>query len=164
MSIRRPKNQHNIWHQIHVMSFMRPQNSAILWHLIDKNHLSAHDLAGHFWHLISMDNFHGRDQEIDEFLQLIHPQRSNLATCQGRRRIGKSMFIRQCGNLVDHYYSISGLAPQADLGKRDQLENLAAGLSQSFGRSRAHPRILATSLPSPLHPPSENWKLSPPAR
>ena len=80
-----------------------------------------------------MNTFLGRDDELVEFRQLIHPQRAILATCQGRRRIGKSTFIRQCGTLVDHFYSISGLPPQPDLGKQDQLENFSEALAREFG-------------------------------
>lgn len=80
-----------------------------------------------------MHLFHGRNDEIQEFRQLIHPQRAALATCQGRHRIGKSTFVRECGQFVDHYYSIAGLPPQPDLEKEDQLVNFAESLSRQFG-------------------------------
>jgi len=80
-----------------------------------------------------MQLFHGRKDEINEFRQLIRPQKSTLATCQGRRRIGKSTFVHECGRFVDHYYSISGLPPHSELGKDDQLKNFAEALSRQFG-------------------------------
>ncbi len=94
-----------------------------------------------------MDIFHGRESEIEEFRQLIDLKSSQLVTCQGRRRIGKSTFIGHCGDLVSQAYTISGLPPRADIDRESQLVNFSEALARSFGV----PRLTLDSWPKAFH-------------
>jgi len=79
-----------------------------------------------------MMNFHGRDTQFREFGQLLQNKRAKLVTCQGRRRIGKSTFIKECAKLTTHFIAISGLSPQPEIEREDQLENFSIALSQQL--------------------------------
>ena len=92
-------------------------------------------------------DFHGRDEYIKNFKELLLDKRAKLVTCQGRRRIGKSTFIRQCASFTTHYITISGLAPQPELGKQDQLENFSIALSQQL----SSPKIPLLDWPTAFH-------------
>ena len=49
--------------------------------------------------------------------------------CKGRRRIGKSTFIRQCATRFDHFFAFEGLAPREGLSRADQLATFAQQLA-----------------------------------
>jgi AAA+ ATPase superfamily predicted ATPase len=66
--------------------------------------------------------FVGREKELGEFQQLLRKKTASLVVCEGRRRIGKSTFIRECGKEADHYLSFEGLAPRPNIGPKQQLE------------------------------------------
>jgi AAA+ ATPase superfamily predicted ATPase len=97
----------------------------------------------------------GRESEHAEFRQLLKKRKASLVTCQGRRRIGKSTFIRKCSEEMDHFISIDGLAPRKGLGKTEQLNSFSLKLSQ---QSRLPPvgiatwsqafQLLASAIPS----------------
>jgi uncharacterized protein len=72
----------------------------------------------------------GREHEHAEFRQLLKKKTASLVTCQGRRRIGKSTFIRKCSEEMEHLICIDGLAPRKGIGKAEQLESFALKLSQ----------------------------------
>lgn len=72
----------------------------------------------------------GREQEHAEFRQLLKKKTASLVTCQGRRRIGKSTFIRKCSEETDHFICIDGLAPRKGIGKAEQLESFSRKLSE----------------------------------
>ena len=97
----------------------------------------------------------GRESEHADFRQLLKKRKSSLVTCKGRRRIGKSTFIRKCSEEMDHFISIDGLAPRKGLGKTEQLNSFSLKLSQ---QSRLPPvgiatwsqafQLLASAIPS----------------
>ena len=74
--------------------------------------------------------FVGRNSELEEFRQLLQKTQSSLVVCQGRRRIGKSTFIANCGREAAHFYSFEGIAPRPDIGKTEQLATFAERLHQ----------------------------------
>jgi hypothetical protein len=73
--------------------------------------------------------FVGRETELERFRQLRKKETASLIVCQGRRRIGKSTFFRQCAKEIDHFLNFEGLAPRPKIGKTDQLEAFANGLA-----------------------------------
>jgi AAA+ ATPase superfamily predicted ATPase len=72
----------------------------------------------------------GRKHEHAEFNQLLRKNRASLVTCQGRRRIGKSTFIRKCSEEMDHFICIDGLAPRKGIGKAEQLQSFSQKLAE----------------------------------
>ncbi len=58
-----------------------------------------------------MSYYIGREQEKSEFRDILAKKTSSLITCQGRRRIGKSRFIRECAIEADAFLEFSGLPP-----------------------------------------------------
>ncbi len=76
-----------------------------------------------------MTMFVGRERELQEFRQLLRKKTSSLVTCQGRRRIGKSRFIRECAREADLLLSFSGLPPRDNQTKQDQLNAFAEQLA-----------------------------------
>jgi uncharacterized protein len=77
-----------------------------------------------------MNAFWGRARELEEFRLLFKKTISSLVTCQGRRRIGKSRFIRECGQFADHYFEFSGLSPRPDLSRQQQIDTFCNQLSE----------------------------------
>lgn len=94
-----------------------------------------------------MNHFHGRDLHFIDFQQLLQNKKAKLATCQGRRRIGKSTFITQCADETTHFINISGLAPRPDLDRAAQLENF----SQELSRQLNTPKIPLPDWPTAFH-------------
>jgi len=72
----------------------------------------------------------GREEETAELLQLQRKRGASLVVLKGRRRIGKSTFIRQCAKHFDHFLAFEGLAPRAGLTHREQLAAFAEQLAQ----------------------------------
>ncbi len=73
--------------------------------------------------------FVGREIERAEFRQLFRKKTASLAVCEGRRRIGKSTFVRECAKDADHFLSFEGLAPRPNIGRREQLDVFAQRLA-----------------------------------
>jgi len=94
-----------------------------------------------------MKSFYGRESNIREFKELLQNKRAKLATCQGRRRIGKSTFITQCAAHTTHFMTISGLPPQPEIGRSDQLENFSLALSQQLSA----PKVPLVDWPTAFH-------------
>ncbi len=99
-------------------------------------------------------NFYGRDSEFADFKQLIDRKQGTLVTCQGRRRIGKSTFITQCGELTTYFYNLVGAPPRNGITREDQLATFAKELNREFGAPDTpmeswHKafQLLATALP-----------------
>jgi hypothetical protein len=90
--------------------------------------------------------FIGRQREQRDFGQLLRKKSASLATCQGRRRIGKSRFIAECARQADHFLSFSGLPPREGLSKADQLNAFAERLA---AQTKA-PRLTLESWPVAL--------------
>lgn len=76
-----------------------------------------------------MSNYIGREEEKREFQAILAKKSSSLVTCQGRRRIGKSRFIRECAKEADIFLEFSGLPPRPGLTKREQLTVFAEQLA-----------------------------------
>lgn len=71
----------------------------------------------------------GRETETAQLMQLRRKKTSSLVVCQGRRRIGKSTFIRRCGQKLDHFLAFEGLPPREGLAQRHQLGAFAEQLA-----------------------------------
>jgi hypothetical protein len=74
-------------------------------------------------------SFFGREREMAEFRQLLRKPGASLMVCQGRRRIGKSTFIRQGAKDADHFLQFEGLPPRPGLHREDQLDAFAGRLA-----------------------------------
>jgi len=94
-----------------------------------------------------MKDFHGRESHLKDFTELLRNKKAKLVTCQGRRRIGKSTFITQCATHTTHSITISGLPPQPEISRNDQLENF----SQSLCQQLSAPKIPLTDWPTAFH-------------
>lgn len=74
--------------------------------------------------------FHGRRFHADQFARLLRQTKPSLVVVQGRRRIGKSAFVRHCGQTyADHFLKFEGLGPRVGLGRKEQLDSFAAQLA-----------------------------------
>ncbi len=94
-----------------------------------------------------MSTYFGREQEKREFQAILAKKTSSLVTCQGRRRIGKSRFIRECAGEADSFFEFSGLPPRSGLPSRSGLtkqEQLAVFADQLAKQSKA-PRLILDS-------------------
>jgi len=77
-----------------------------------------------------MSTFIGREQEKSEFRAILAKKTSSLVTCQGRRRIGKGRFIRECAKGADVFLEFSGLPPRPGLTRKEQLTVFAEQLAK----------------------------------
>jgi AAA+ ATPase superfamily predicted ATPase len=77
----------------------------------------------------NMPLFVGRETERAEFQQLLRKKTASLVVCEGRRRIGKSTFVRECAKDADHFLSFEGLAPRPNIGRAEQLDTFAQRLA-----------------------------------
>jgi hypothetical protein len=73
--------------------------------------------------------FVGRETERTEFQQLFRKKIASLVVCEGRRRIGKSTFVRECARDADHFLSFEGLPPRPNIGRKEQLDIFAQRLA-----------------------------------
>ena len=73
--------------------------------------------------------FVGRETERTEFQQLFRKKIASLVVCEGRRRIGKSTFVRECARDADHFLSFEGLPPRPNIGRTEQLDIFAQRLA-----------------------------------
>jgi uncharacterized protein len=96
----------------------------------------------------------GRVAERAEFRRLLVKKTASLVTVQGRRRIGKSRLIRECGQEADLFLTFSGLAPYPNQVMKDQLKSFASQLAQQTSAPRvtfadwaAAFQLLANQLP-----------------
>ena len=102
-----------------------------------------------------MTTFIGREREQAAFRELLAKKNSSLVTCGGRRRIGKSRFIRECAKQANAFFEFSGLPPRPGLAKKEQLTAFFEQLARQF---KAPPlplenwatalQLLASQLPS----------------
>lgn len=102
-----------------------------------------------------MSTFIGREQEKGEFRTILAKKTSSLVTCQGRRRIGKSRFIRECAAEADTFFEFSGLPPRPGLTKQEQLAVFAEQLAMQSKAPRLNLdswatafQLLSSQLPS----------------
>jgi hypothetical protein len=94
-------------------------------------------------HNNDMALFVGREKEQTEFQQLLRKKTASLVVCEGRRRIGKSTFVRECAKGADHFFSFEGLPPRPNIGLKEQLEVFAQRLA---GQTKA-PRVALEGWP-----------------
>ena len=73
--------------------------------------------------------FVGRESEREDFRNLFRKKVASLVVCEGRRRIGKSTFVRECAKEADHFLSFEGLAPRENIGRKEQLAVFAERLA-----------------------------------
>jgi uncharacterized protein len=104
------------------MSISCQNGGKKFWHEIDILSISCLIRLEKFRHEIDMIEFYGRVTELAEFRKLLAKKTSSLVTCQGRRRIGKSRFIRECGKDADLMLEFSGLPPRVGLTRQQQID------------------------------------------
>jgi len=111
--------------------------------------------ASDFRHEIDMLLYVGRERETAEFLQLRRKRTASLVVCQGRRRIGKTTFVRKCAERFDHFLAFEGLAPRPGMTPSEQLDAFAEQLARQtelpkleLGAWPAAFQVLSTVLPS----------------
>lgn len=85
----------------------------------------------------------GRDAETEQLVALSRKKTASLVVCKGRRRIGKSTFIRKCAARFDHFFAFEGLAPREGLARKHQLEAFTAQLA----RRSTLPKVAVRSWP-----------------
>ena len=90
-----------------------------------------------------MRRFIGRESEREDFRPFLRRKTASLIVCQGRRRIGKSTFIRECATEADHFLSFEGLPPRENIGRREQLEAFA----ESLAAQTKAPKVTLDSWP-----------------
>lgn len=129
--------------------------SKIFGHQIDVLSISCPNDPVKSGHEIDTEGYVGRAAERAEFRALFQRKSATLVTCQGRRRIGKSRFVRECARQADHTLSFSGLAPREDLSKQHQLDAFADQLAQQTSMPRVPLdswstafQLLASQLPA----------------
>ena len=88
----------------------------------------------------------GRDHTLREFEKILKRKKASLLVCKGRRRIGKSTFIREAGKMADHYIKIEGIPPREDTGKAVQLAHFA----EQVAAQSALPEVPLESWPKAL--------------
>jgi hypothetical protein len=74
--------------------------------------------------------FTGRKPEIVTFHKLMRKKTASLVVCRGRRRIGKSTFVREGAKRADHYMNFEGLPPAEGVSMADQLNAFAIRLRE----------------------------------
>jgi uncharacterized protein len=104
--------------------------------------------------------FVGREYEIAELLKLKRKKSASLVVCKGRRRIGKSTFIRRCGEDFDRLLAFEGLAPRAGLGSPEQL----AAFATQLGAQTELPSVTLVDWPQAFKMlnaaiPAKGWTL-----
>ncbi len=75
--------------------------------------------------------FLGREREVETFARLRRKATSSLVVVRGRRRIGKSTFIRHCAQKLDDFLVFEGLPPRDGQTRADQLEAFAERLAET---------------------------------
>lgn len=91
--------------------------------------------------------FHGRRFYADQFARLFRAAKASLVVVQGRRRIGKSTFVRHCGQTYgDHFLKFEGLGPREGIGKNEQL----ASFAEQLASQTALPKMTLESWPQAL--------------
>ena len=101
----------------------------LFWHESDKCVVLCLKPAASERHKNDMALFVGREIERAEFQQLFRKKTASLAICEGRRRIGKSTFVRECARDADHFLSFEGLPPRPNIGRKEQLDIFAQRLA-----------------------------------
>lgn len=92
--------------------------------------------------------FHGRQFFADQFARLFRSAKPSLVVVQGRRRIGKSAFVRHCGRTyADHFLKFEGLGPRPGIGRAEQLASFAQQLTAQLKA----PKMVFESWPQALH-------------
>ena len=92
----------------------------------------------------ALSPFHGRQFYADQFERLFRKPKASLVVVQGRRRIGKSAFVKHCGlTFGDHFIKLEGLGPREGGGAAEQL---AAFAEQLAGQTKI-PRVALESWP-----------------
>lgn len=84
-----------------------------------------------------MPLFIGRDQEFKKLRDLKKKKTASFVVVRGRRRIGKSRLIEEFGKEFDHFYTISGLAPDAQITAQDQRNHFVKQMSTQLGMPQA---------------------------
>jgi len=76
--------------------------------------------------------FVGREEEIQQLKDLLKKRSASFVVVKGRRRIGKSRLLEEFSK-NKKTYKITGLPPQKETTKQDQLDEFARQLSKTTG-------------------------------
>ncbi len=79
-----------------------------------------------------MTRFIGRKKELQKLLEISQRNTASFVVVRGRRRIGKSRLIEEFGKNFDHFYSFVGLAPEAGITAKHQLDEFSRQISREF--------------------------------
>ena len=92
----------------------------------------------------ALSPFHGRQFYADQFERLFRKPKASLVVVQGRRRIGKSAFVKHCGlTFGDHFIKLEGLGPREGGGAAEQL----AAFAEQLAAQTKMPRVALESWP-----------------
>lgn len=84
-----------------------------------------------------MKKFIGRQTELRQLEEISQLKKASFIVVKGRRRIGKSRLIKEFGKNFDHFYTLSGLAPDEKTTNDHQLEEFSRQLSRELGTAPA---------------------------
>lgn len=79
-----------------------------------------------------MSHFVGRKVELEHLRDLTKKKSASFIVVKGRRRIGKSRLIKEFGKSVEHFYSFTGLAPNANTTASHQLDEFSRQIAREF--------------------------------
>ena len=84
--------------------------------------------------------FFGRERELAQLDGLWAKRVGSLATCRGRRRIGKSTLVEEFARRSDaRFLKLEGLRPKPGMSERDQLSFFASKLAAQTGCEKTPP-------------------------
>ena len=84
-----------------------------------------------------MENFIGREEQLERLSGLWRKGTPSLVTCRGRRRIGKSTLVEEFARrTAKHFIRFAGLPPAPGQTNADQLKEFAGQLSAQTGEPR----------------------------
>lgn len=79
-----------------------------------------------------MSKFIGRQQELSKLQSEAEKKTASFIVVRGRRRIGKSRLIEEFSRKFDAFYVFTGLPPEKDVTKTDQLEEFCRQMARQF--------------------------------
>ncbi len=85
-----------------------------------------------------MTKFIGRNNELQQLLELSKKKSASFLVIKGRRRIGKSRLIEEFGRHFDHYYAFAGLPPGEKTTAEQQLDEFSRQIAREFKTAKAY--------------------------
>jgi AAA+ ATPase superfamily predicted ATPase len=79
-----------------------------------------------------VSKFIGRQEELNQLVEVTQKKAASFIVVRGRRRIGKSRLIEEFSKRFDNFYTFVGLAPDENVTAKHQLEEFSRQISQQF--------------------------------